>query len=628
LADAGITQQYTLTHLQSSEHSSSKFLPWHREFVYLLENSIRGLGGRFTCFTLPYWDWSREPLPTDVKSGSELFIFNSGLGDDSDGECVSEEPWNSANYNPSGDADCLRRDADYASYSSRDSCTFWSSSQMMEVVDYSNEYEVFRPYLEGSPHALPHVCLGGDDGAQMSTFSSPDDPIFYLHHTYIDFLWALWQDCNDYDGATVSGYTDLYDSSTYQYLSFEPLAGGVRYTDQKQVRDTFDIIADYDVSYSKGAFWQNAGVDAADNCNAGINDLWFYDETTTLTSDVKMAAYDTSSLQSQCSALTGTPTEIGIACCELIQVAELGEVCSVPEGGLPDLSVDAVTGEKFSVNVLTGDIEISLAQMTAVEYNLPACSLAVRRATFLWAGLNDQLVDLQMGCFDPYCDLHAVSESGYQCFFSHQDDDEIEIEALEELEKIEAEVYSSAEMAAMDAAKQAKYAENQAADEGEIDVEELEALEAEVYSSAEMAAMDAAKQAKYAENQELDDGEIDVEALEKIEAEVYSSAELAELDAAKQAKYAENQAADEGEIDVEELEKFEEDEGEIRFMFNGDGVSEHVQNGAKSGLNLPLTFGVLGVIVLLLLICSRMNTDKKGELLLSAAQTSEMYGTV
>merc|ERR1719162_2106980 len=68
LADAGITQQYTLTHLQSSEHSSSKFLPWHREFVFLLENSIRGLGGRFTCFTLPYWDWSREPLPTDVRN--------------------------------------------------------------------------------------------------------------------------------------------------------------------------------------------------------------------------------------------------------------------------------------------------------------------------------------------------------------------------------------------------------------------------------------------------------------------------------------------------------------------------------------------------------------------------------
>ena len=22
-----------------------------------------------------------------------------------------------------------------------------------------------------------------------------------LHHTFVDFIWALWQDCNDYDGA-------------------------------------------------------------------------------------------------------------------------------------------------------------------------------------------------------------------------------------------------------------------------------------------------------------------------------------------------------------------------------------------------------------------------------------------
>merc|ERR1712129_44227 len=149
-----------------------------------------------------------------------------------------------------------------------------------------------------------------------------------------------------------------------------------------------------------------------------------------------------------------------------------------------------------------------------------------------------------MGCFDPYCDVHAVSESGYQCFFSHQDDGEIEIE---ELEMFEDEVYSSAEMAAMDAAKQAKYAENQAAE------------------------------------------------------------------------------FDEGEIDVEELEKFEEDEGEIRFMYNGNGVSEHVQSGV---MNWPLAFGVLGVVLLLFVIANRMNTHKKGELLLGAAHTSELYGTV
>merc|ERR1712013_448503 len=90
LADEGLTQMYTQTHLESSEHSSSKFLPWHREYIYRFEDSIRDLGGRFECFTLPYWDWSREPLPTDVARGSKLFIFDSGLGADSDGDCVRD----------------------------------------------------------------------------------------------------------------------------------------------------------------------------------------------------------------------------------------------------------------------------------------------------------------------------------------------------------------------------------------------------------------------------------------------------------------------------------------------------------------------------------------------------------
>jgi len=113
-----------------------------------------------------------------------------------------------------------------------------------------------------------------------------------------------------------------------------------------------------------------------------------------------------------------------------------------------------------------------------------------------------------------------------------------------------------------------------------------------------------------------------------LEDEVYSSAEMAAMDAAKQAKYAQSQAAelDEGEIDVEELEKFEEeDEGENRFMYNGNGVSEHVQSGV---MNWPLAFGVLGVVLLLFVIANRMNTHKKGELLLGAAHTSELYGTV
>jgi len=32
--------------------------------------------------------------------------------------------------------------------------------------------------------------------------ASPDDPLFWMHHANIDRIWAMWQDCYDYDKAT------------------------------------------------------------------------------------------------------------------------------------------------------------------------------------------------------------------------------------------------------------------------------------------------------------------------------------------------------------------------------------------------------------------------------------------
>jgi len=33
---------------------------------------------------------------------------------------------------------------------------------------------------------------------------SANDPLFWLHHSNIDRLWALWQDCNDYDKLNIN----------------------------------------------------------------------------------------------------------------------------------------------------------------------------------------------------------------------------------------------------------------------------------------------------------------------------------------------------------------------------------------------------------------------------------------
>ncbi len=51
------------------------------------------------------------------------------------------------------------------------------------------EWEDFADGLE-SAHILPHVAVGGD---MVSTHHAPNDPVFYLHHAYIDFVYAIRQ---------------------------------------------------------------------------------------------------------------------------------------------------------------------------------------------------------------------------------------------------------------------------------------------------------------------------------------------------------------------------------------------------------------------------------------------------
>jgi Common central domain of tyrosinase len=52
-----------------------------------------------------------------------------------------------------------------------------------------SSYDSFWPELESVIHDRPHVWVGG----VMVSRASPGDPAFFLHHCWIDLLWARWQ---------------------------------------------------------------------------------------------------------------------------------------------------------------------------------------------------------------------------------------------------------------------------------------------------------------------------------------------------------------------------------------------------------------------------------------------------
>jgi len=423
----GVMHDFTQCHLESSEHSTHEFLPWHREFVFRLEEAIRGLGGRFSCFTMPYWDWTMEPTPYDVSTfGEELYILNSGLGDDSNGECLTDDVWGAGYYTPNGGS-CLKRDLDYPDESGV--CTFYSASQVMEIIDWSNDYAQFRPMIEGTPHALPHVCIGGDKGTFMATYYSPDDPIFYLHHTFVDFIWAVWQDCNDYDGVEPASDSLEYADRVKYPLDYYPLSDDRPYP---QVADTFDIVADYDVSYEMGAFWENARVSGRDNCAAEddpINDAWFYNTVTALKAQTQTTSQtvEQAIIDDVFAENPDASYEENIAAAADLICVERENGANILRGFVDPMSAPECVAPIDGLMDCGSDEKAINSAMVLNQPGLSACAVTQRTRLWEWAELMQQKQYLCRGCYDPYCDADSKAAVGaMDCGItseSHDDDE-------------------------------------------------------------------------------------------------------------------------------------------------------------------------------------------------------------
>jgi len=151
----GLVDQYAKmhsTHFFMGIHRSSHFLPWHREFLLRFE---RALQQHDPGVTLPYWDSSVDNSPANpLWDNAFLGQFNAAWGL---GRALG--------------SDVL------------------PTQQMVEDNQLRNSYSTFWPELEGSIHNPPHRWVGGI----MAGAASPGDPVFYLHHAWIDLLWARWQ---------------------------------------------------------------------------------------------------------------------------------------------------------------------------------------------------------------------------------------------------------------------------------------------------------------------------------------------------------------------------------------------------------------------------------------------------
>ena len=168
-------------------HGRAGFLPWHREYLRRYESALRSVDPRVS---LPYWNWGLGS-PSDT---STLFqdgrMGPLGTGGASGAEITTGYLAESPNtFNPMGwtihqtlrpFGSALRRNSSLVGLP--------PASSINSALMQSN-YNEFRPSLE-SPHGTVHVRVGWD----MGRMTSPNDPIFFLHHCQIDRIWAKWQE--------------------------------------------------------------------------------------------------------------------------------------------------------------------------------------------------------------------------------------------------------------------------------------------------------------------------------------------------------------------------------------------------------------------------------------------------
>lgn len=138
---------------QRTAHRFPEFLPWHREYLWIFENRLRR---EYSDVTLPYWNWLEDrQFPSKLAKASEWGVTRGMDADDSVGDYTAEVN------------DAIAQ------------TTFRGFSTSINV-----------------PHGEIHMDVGGTSGEMGNIMRSPEDILFWLHHCYLDKLWADWQEDN------------------------------------------------------------------------------------------------------------------------------------------------------------------------------------------------------------------------------------------------------------------------------------------------------------------------------------------------------------------------------------------------------------------------------------------------
>lgn len=153
VAESGVLGEIVAVHREHGPHAAIDFLPWHRELLRQYELLLRGLD---PSLSVPYWDWLTDPaLPPIAEDPLDVPL-------------------------PDGEELAIEREVD------REHIEQMNAARA--CLD-EERFSAFTDCLEVA-HDGVHQYVGGT----MARISlSAGDPLFFLHHSFVDKLWSEWE---------------------------------------------------------------------------------------------------------------------------------------------------------------------------------------------------------------------------------------------------------------------------------------------------------------------------------------------------------------------------------------------------------------------------------------------------
>ncbi|CBQ72274.1 conserved hypothetical protein [Sporisorium reilianum SRZ2] len=194
-ASKNLYDDFPSIHIQQDHHIHfvAAFLPWHRRFVQARERALQSCGYHGPT---PYWDWTKA-ADTGNPQVDPIFSIDDGFGGNGDpdhDQTVTQGPLPTSplTSRQAGSDDEILYEPHLLRRNFEDNPYLFDNFNSTAVAKGQtiSAFNDYRYYLEGTPHGAVHQYIAGD----MAPVSSPNEPLFFLHHAAIDRLWALWQD--------------------------------------------------------------------------------------------------------------------------------------------------------------------------------------------------------------------------------------------------------------------------------------------------------------------------------------------------------------------------------------------------------------------------------------------------